>query len=356
MYNFLLEQKKKDESIAVLESFIKSNPDARELKRAIAIKMAIQGESSQKIVKLLGVSEYFIRTWKKAFASLGLEGIKLGYRGAKGYLSPEQKQEVTKWLQSQKYWHLEELVNHLEREYGVVYQSKQSYYTLFSDAKISWKKTQKSNPKLNEELVEKKQQEIQSFLEKNKAGIGSGETVVLFIDESHLLHGDTCGYVWGHQKIRLNIPIKNEREKQTYFGALNYQTLEFTLQSYPTGNGAATVEFVQHLQQQYPNKKLVLIWDGASYHKYGEFREFLQQTNQKRAAEDWLITCLVFAPNAPQQNPVEDIWLQAKNFLRKYWHLCTSFPAVKKLFELFTQGQKFDFPKIQCYRPTTVII
>jgi transposase len=39
---------------------------------------------------------------------------------------------------------------------------------------------------------------------------------------------------------------------------------------------------------------------------------------------NWSITCILFAPNPPQQNPVEDIWLQAKKFLRKYWYLCRS--------------------------------
>jgi hypothetical protein len=43
MYNFLLEQQIKDEEISSLESFIKSDIDARELKRAIAVKMAIEG-------------------------------------------------------------------------------------------------------------------------------------------------------------------------------------------------------------------------------------------------------------------------------------------------------------------------
>ena len=47
------------------------------------------------------------------------------------------------------------------------------------------------------------------------------------------------------------------------------------------------------------------------------------------------------------QNPVEDIWLQAKNFLRKYWYLCKSFWAIKKLFQLFYDSSKFDFPKIR---------
>jgi len=38
----------------------------------------------------------------------------------------------------------------------VVFDSKQSYYTLFEQAGISWKKTQKRNPKADSQLVEKK--------------------------------------------------------------------------------------------------------------------------------------------------------------------------------------------------------
>lgn len=65
--------------------------------------------------------------------------------------------------------------------------------------------------------------------------------------------------------------------------------------------------------------------------------------------EDWLITCTKFAPNAPEQNPVEDILLQGKNFLRKFYHICSSFKIVKWLFKFFTDGQIFDFPKLFKY-------
>ena len=181
---------------------------------------------------------------------------------------------------------------------------------------------------------------------KHKAEIEAGTMAVLFIDECHLLNGDICGYVWGQTSIRIEIPIENEKNRQTYFGALNYQTHEFTIEAYPSGNGESTVKFIKNLQNKYPNQKIVLIWDGASYHRFGEFREYLTEGNQASLSENLEITCILFAPNAPQQNPVEDIWLQAKNFLRKYWYLCKSFWAVKKLFELFYDCSKFDFPKI----------
>ncbi|WP_333289775.1 hypothetical protein [Microcoleus sp. MON1_C5] len=99
-----------------------------------------------------------------------------------------------------------------------------------------------------------------------------------------------------------------------------------------------------------------MIWEGASYHKYGELRDFLLELNGDKEPDNWSITCILFAPNAPQHNPVEDIWLQAKNFLRKYWYLCRSFKIVKFLFEFFTNEHKFDFPKIRQYTYTEKIL
>ncbi len=45
------------------------------------------------------------------------------------------------------------------------------------------------------------------------------------------------------------------------------------------------------------------------------------EVNQDLAKSEWLIICESFAPNAPEQNPVEDIWLQGKRFLREHWYL-----------------------------------
>lgn len=67
-----------------------------------------------------------------------------------------QRQAVIAWLQSKNYWNLGELQGHIQDEYDVVFDSKQSYYTLFEQAGISWKKTQKRNPKEDPKLVEKK--------------------------------------------------------------------------------------------------------------------------------------------------------------------------------------------------------
>jgi transposase len=50
--------------------------------------------------------------------------------------------------------------------------------------------------------------------------------------------------------------------------------------------------------------------------------------------------------NDPTQNPIEDIWLAAKWYIREFYHQCKTFTEVKYLFELAVQHQIFDFPKL----------
>jgi putative transposase len=126
MNNLKLSQKDMQKEIAQLESFIKSDIDARELKRAIAVRMALEGKLYYEISKMLGVSEFFVGYWKKFFQTQGIEGIKLGYKGSQGYLTERQTDVVVEWLKNKEYWNLDELVTYVEQELGVIYKSKQS--------------------------------------------------------------------------------------------------------------------------------------------------------------------------------------------------------------------------------------
>ncbi len=169
---------------------------------------------------------------------------------------------------------------------------------------------------------------------------------VFFLDECHLLWGDVCGYIWGKSNRRIEVPIANERQRQTYYGALDYFNHEFLTQAYPIANSEHTISFLDYLQAQRPNQRIAIIWDGASYHRSQEVKDYLQALNVAPEQQFWQLTCIRFAPNAPEQNPVEDVWLQAKRFLREFYHLCDSFSFVKLLFELVTHGQTFNFPKL----------
>ncbi len=162
------EQKKRVYSTAMTEprtiqdlnDFITSNPDPRELKRALAVKFIKLGKSYREIMELLNVSLGFISKWRHNYKAQGTDGLKLGYEGRASYLNLEETEAVIEWLKKGEYWTLAQLRTHLSQEYGVVYKSRRSYYDLLKRARISWKKTQKGNPKKDPLQVAAKQAEI----------------------------------------------------------------------------------------------------------------------------------------------------------------------------------------------------
>lgn len=138
-----------------LSQFIQGNPDPRELKRALAVQMVLQDYRHREIHCVLQVSSGFISKWTQAFKQQGVKGLQLQHKGSTGYLDDGERLAVVQWLKQKNYWNLQELQAYLENSYDVVFRSLQSYYELFHVAGISWKKTQKRNPKKDPELVKK---------------------------------------------------------------------------------------------------------------------------------------------------------------------------------------------------------
>ena len=162
--------------------------------------------------------------------------------------------------------------------------------------------------------------------------------------------------VWGKRNAPIVVSMTNERERQTYYGALNLLTQELHLYEASAGNGENTVAYIQWCQTLYPDKQLVFLWDGASYHRGEEMQNFLAQQNAGLAEADWNVTCVRFAPNAPEQNPTEDVWLKGKTHLRKQFALNKTFAQVKHCFSTFLQELRFTSAKLSWYWPTEQMI
>ena len=183
----------------------------------------------------------------------------------------------------------------------------------------------------------------------HKSEIERGEIVVLLEDECHLQWGDACGLVWGKRNKPIDVSISNKHLRQTYYGAINLYTHEFHLKEYDAGNGDNTVSYLKWLELLYPGAKLWIIWDGASYHRFGQMREYLAELNCGLPEEQWQVSCILFASNAPEQNPVEDIWLKGKNWLRKCFTLNKTFTQVKQCFVDYLKDKLFHSAKFDWY-------
>jgi len=95
--------------IEELDDFLKKIKHGREVKRILAVKLAIEGKCYQEIEKLLKVSSSFISKWKNIVIFQGVEGLKIQYKGGKSYLSSVEKQTIIEWLRGQEYCRLGDL-------------------------------------------------------------------------------------------------------------------------------------------------------------------------------------------------------------------------------------------------------
>jgi putative transposase len=135
-------------------------PEGREIKRAIAVKMVILGFKTKGICDLLDVSDSFVSKWKIIYENEGADGLRLHYKGGVGFLTESQRNQILFHLKDKPHYSVEELRDLIERRYGVVYQSKQSYYDILKEAGLSWHRTQAVNPKRDEDQVLLKREEI----------------------------------------------------------------------------------------------------------------------------------------------------------------------------------------------------
>lgn len=131
-------QNERERQIECLIDLIKSNGDSREMKRALVVKLALQGYAYRAIENILNVSKGYVTKWKLRFIKLGIQGLKLGYKGAKTKLNKEQEEKTIKWLVCQEYWDISELEIYLIEEYDVIFESKESYYQIYRKAALQY--------------------------------------------------------------------------------------------------------------------------------------------------------------------------------------------------------------------------
>jgi len=179
-----------------------------------------------------------------------------------------------------------------------------------------------------------------------------GERVLLFLDECFLLWGDLCGYAWAKRNARVTVPIGNPKARQAFYGGIDARSGEMHLAQYPKAESMATTDFLAELLIRYPKAKLTICWDNASWHQGEEISRFLTKVNGQLSRENWRITLINFATHDPEQNPIEEVWHQAKTDLREQRLEASHFSQVIDAFEARLERQIFDFPKLHMYEPS----
>ena len=85
-------------------------------------------------------------------------------------------------------------------------------------------------------------------------------------------------------------------------------------------------------------------------------RELLKQVNFGLEPENWKVTCHLFAPYAPEENPIEAVWLSLKSLLRRCYRFCKDFSLMKRLFKFLVDFKLFTFPNLANYDAFSCLI
>lgn len=141
----------------------------------------------------------------------------------------------------------------------------------------------------------------QSVLETRKKCQPNSRVRLMFQDEAGFGRINKPKRCWCRKKIRPSVPCHHIREYRYAYGAVEPMTGEnfFLIMPYCSTNCMNT--FLEELAKQYPHDQILLVCDGAAWHK----------SKTLKVPEN--ITLLGIPPYTPEMNPIEQIWKQLRS-------------------------------------------
>jgi len=132
----------------------------------------------------------------------------------------------------------------------------------------------------------------------------------MFEDEAGFGRINKPKYCWCFKGLRPTVPCHHIREYRYAYGAVEPLTGESCFLIMPYSNTDCMNVFLSHLSSQYPNDKIILVCDGATWHRS---KTLVVPEN----------ICLLFLPPAtPEMNPIEQIWkeIRKRGFKNETFH------------------------------------
>ena len=162
---------------------------------------------------------------------------------------------------------------------------------------LLWKKARKllgrADPQRRQAFVRR----VQDLL----AGAQHDQHRLVYLDEAHIHQDAGLGYGWSARGQRFWIGSHSPRlaDKLSFYGLYLYNQGEVRLWPYARANGENTIDVLQRLRAEWPDQPLMLLWDGAPYHRAKTVHE---------AAAALQIGLVPLPGYRPDLMPVEALW------------------------------------------------
>jgi hypothetical protein len=130
-----------------------------------------------------------------------------------------------------------------------------------------------------------------------------GEVSIIYLDEVHLHQDMAVGYTWSPVGESNWVPSSSPglSARLNCFGAYNFTDGACFIWEDGKCNGDTTMQFLQQLAHwlDETHRQVVIIWDGASYHRSQKVRTYAEQLG---------FQILALPGYSPDLNPIEALW------------------------------------------------
>lgn len=328
------------EEIVLLRSHFRKSQKGLIRERAQAIISSHQGFSSYQTSQLLLRSEKTIREWIKGFTKKRISSIFPHYKGDNAAkLTKEQKQELKKVLSQPpsdygipaSFWDVSNLRSYIQAEFGVEYESDESYRLIFKLHNFSFHLPGTFDRHRNDGRVVKRIKEIKKEI---KPLLKDQDWIVFASDECRIIWEAVIRRLWLPRGQKSIIRVERKRKAQSFIGFLNLKTGEQLLFKLSWQKQDTIIPVLEELTQKYPDKRISIIWDNARFHKGKKIKAKLSTTLKS-------IHLINLPPYAPDHNPQERVWKYGKDKIANIQ--CDSLEEVVEKFSLIVMGRKYSY-------------
>ena len=317
------------DELATIKAFMGETNNVDEYKRALAVVTLEAGNP----LKEIGLSKKHAQRIRREFRSIGIEAFKdKRHNNAPVLLTRAQRDEVLVMLgtttpndwgyTNSPFWSTRILGSVIEERYGVVYSSRTSYYLLFKKASFSFHLPGKQYERADAEVVAAWKKEQHTHLEE---AFSDPDTVVLAEDEMVLTQATTTQKVWIPQGTSpAVIETNGTRKNRSIYGFLNLKTGQEHAFSTERQTMHETAAILSKIRKLYPTQKVLLLWDGAGWHRGSVAQEALVTHR---------IEAIHFPPYSPQLNPQEHVWKNGRSAVTHNRFIPKIEPVTKELVD-----------------------
>ncbi|MDO5082320.1 MAG: IS630 family transposase [Arachnia propionica] len=285
-----------------------------------------------------------ILSWVRDWHATRLASIHTGHAGNlnASKLTAQQRAEVVEVLQRPpgdeglpvEFWSVPDLAGWIDSRFQVTHASDTSYHFLLHLAGLSFHKPEAIDQRRAPQAeITARMAQIRHDLATCWAG---DDVLIVSADEVRIEHETILRRAWYTRGAKTTLKVNRITQTQSYIGFLHETDGSVDLIALDWQDSDNIVNALTELTLTYPTKRIVIVWDNATWHTSKHLRSHLGEGNPLEN-----IHLINLPPYAPDHNPIEHVWNEAKNHISNQQR--ASFTETRHAFETYITNNKFPY-------------